>query len=147
MTKTFTRVVAVAAAALGLTLTAATPALASADKCKGDAFESCVAVNGTGLHVNWIKSRVGLYSKTCRYGHSQVLINGDHFADSNGGRDKNYCSTSVWGAEVTTGQWNENRNYGRGAKICSKFWWNNGATGPGTVNGYTSFGTACATVG
>jgi hypothetical protein len=147
MNNTLARAAAVAAAALGLTLTVATPALASADKCKGDAFASCVAVNGSKLHVNSIKSRVALYAKTCRYGHSQVLINGKHFADSNGGRDKDYCSKSIFGAEVTTGTWNVNRNYAKGTKICSKFWWNNGSTKPGSVNGYTSFGTACATVG
>ncbi|WP_199515957.1 hypothetical protein [Nucisporomicrobium flavum] len=147
MNNTLARVAAVAAAALGLAFTVATPALASADKCKGDAYASCVAVNGSKLHVNSIKSRVALYSKTCRYGHSQVLINGKHYADSNGGRDKDYCSKSVFGAEVTTGTWNVNRNYARGTKICSKFWWSNGSTKPGSVNGHTSFGTACATVG
>lgn len=147
MTKVFVRLAAIAATVLGLTLTAATPALASADKCKGDAFASCVAVNGKGRHVNWIKSRVALYAKTCRYGHSQVLINGKHYADSNGGRDKDYCSTSVFGAEVTTDTWNVNRKYAKSTKICSKFWWNNGSTKPGSVNGHTSFGTACATVG
>ena len=60
MTKTLTRLAAIAATVLGLTLTAAAPALASADKCRGDAFASCVAVNGKGLRVNWIKSRVAL---------------------------------------------------------------------------------------
>lgn len=147
MNSTLARPAAVAAAALGLTLTMARPALASADKCKGDAYASCVAVNGSKLHVNSIKSRVALYAKTCRYGHSQVLINGKHFADSNGGKDKDYCSKSIFGAEVTTGTWNVNRNYAKGTKICSKFWWKNGSTKPGSVNGYTSFGTACATVG
>ncbi len=147
MTKTLTRLAAIAATVLGLTLTAATPALASADKCKGDAFASCVAVNGKGRHVNWIKSRVALYAKTCRYGHSQVLINGKHYADSNGGDDKTYCSKSIFGAEVTTGTWNVNRDYAKGTKICSKFWRYTGATGPGTSNGYSSYGTACATVG
>jgi len=147
MGNTLTRIATIAAVALVLTLTAAAPALASADKCRGDAFESCVAVDGSKLHVNWIKSRVALYSKTCRYGHSQVLINNKHYADSNGGKGKDYCSKSIFGAEVTTGTWNVNRNYAKGTKICSKFWWYSGATGPGTVNGYTSFGTACATIG
>jgi hypothetical protein len=57
------RFVAIAAAALGLAFTVATPALASADKCFGDAHQSCVAVDGKDLHVNWIKSRVAPYSK------------------------------------------------------------------------------------
>ncbi|UQU67477.1 hypothetical protein COUCH_14910 [Couchioplanes caeruleus] len=147
MNKTIARTGAIVTAALGLTLTAATPALASADKCKGDAYASCVAVNGTKLHVNSIKSRVALYAKTCRYGHSQVLINGKHYADSNGGNDKEYCSKSIFGDEVTTGTWNVNRNYAKGTKICSKFWRYTGATGPGTSNGYSSYGTACATIG
>jgi hypothetical protein len=147
MQKAVIRVGAVAAAALGLMLTVATPALASADKCKGDAHSSCVAVNGSGLHVNWIKSRVAPWGKTCLYGHSQVLIADKHYADSNGGNDKTYCGTSYLGSEITTGTWNVNRNYSRGTKICSKFWWQTGATGAGTVNGYKSLGTACATVG
>ncbi|RSM67443.1 hypothetical protein DMB66_15935 [Actinoplanes sp. ATCC 53533] len=147
MRNALTRIVTIAAVALGLTLTATAPVLASADKCKGDAFASCVAVNGKKRHVNWIKSRVALYAKTCRYGHSQVLINNKHYADSNGGRDKDYCSKSVFGDEVTTGTWKVNRNYAKGTKICSKFWVRTGATGPGTVNGYQSLGTACATIG
>ena len=146
MGKTLIRIFAIAAAALGLIFTATSPALASADKCKGDAYASCIAVNGSGVHVNWIKSRVALYAKTCRYGHSQVLVNGKHYADSNGGEDKDYCSKSWFGAEVTTGTWAVNRNYAKGTKICSKFWWRNGSTKPGSVNGYVSFGTACATV-
>jgi hypothetical protein len=77
-----------------------------------------------------------LYAKTCRTGHSQVLINGKHDADSRGGKDKEYCSTSIFGAEVTTGTWNVNRSYAKGTKICSKFWRYTGATGPGTSNGY-----------
>lgn len=147
MRKAAVHLCAVVVAALGVTLALATPALASADKCKGDAFASCVAVNGKKRHVNWIKSRVALYGKTCRYGHSQVLINNKHYADSNGGRDKDYCSKSVFGDEVTTGTWNVNRNYAKGTKICSKFWVLTGATGPGTVNGYQSLGTACAKIG
>ena len=147
MNHTLVRTITVAAAALGLVSIVATPALASADKCKGDAYASCVAVNGSKLHVNSIKSRVALYAKTCRSGHSQVLINGKHYADSNGGKDKEYCSKSIFGAEVTTGTWNVNRNYAKGTKICSKFWRYTGATWPGTSNGYSSYGTACATVG
>ncbi|GAA2535031.1 hypothetical protein Ahu01nite_099490 [Winogradskya humida] len=147
MTKSLARLTAVASAALSLAFTATSPALASAEKCNNDFFASCVSVNGTNLHVNWIKSRVGLYAKTCRYGHSQVLINNRHYADSNGGRDKDYCSNNYFGQTVTTGTWNVARNYTKGTKICSKFWWRSGATGSGTVNGYQSFGTACATVG
>jgi hypothetical protein len=116
MNNALTRAAAVAAAALGLTFTVATPALASADKCKGDAYASCVAVNGSKLHVSSIKSRVALYAKTCRYGHSQALINGKHYADSNGGKDRGYCSKSIFGAEVTTGTWNVNRNYAKGTR-------------------------------
>lgn len=119
-------------------------AQASADKCRGDASSSCVAVNGKGLHVNWIKSRVAPYSKLCVYGHSQVLINGRHYADSNGGKDKSYCGTSYLGSQITTGTWNVNTNYKKGTSICSKFWV---YTGNGPVNGYRSLGTACATVG
>jgi hypothetical protein len=147
MRNALTRIVTIAAVVLGLTVAAAAPALASADKCKGDAFASCVAVNGKKLHVNWIKSRVALYGKTCRNGHSQVLINNKHYADSNGGRDDQYCSKSVFGDEVTTGTWKVNRNYKRGTKICSKFWVYTGATGSGAVNGYQSLGTACAKIG
>src|SRR4051812_2191705 len=146
-TKTLSRTAAVVATALGITLAVGTPALASADVCADLLTASCVGVNGTNLHVNWIKSRVALYAKTCRYGHSQVLINGAHYADSNGGRDGNYCSHSIFGATVTTGTWNVNRNYSKGTHICSKFWWHNGSTSPGSVNGYKSLGTACATVG
>lgn len=145
--KSLTRAAAVAATALGLTLALSAPAMASADKCVGDADASCVAVNGKNLHVNWIKSRVALYAKTCLYGHSQVLINGRHYADSGGGQDYTYCSRHLWGDEVTTGTWNVNRNYAKGTKICSKFWHWTGATGAGTVNGYKSLGTACATIG
>lgn len=144
MPKTLARVAVIFAAALGPTLALATPAPASADKCYGDAHRSCVAVNGTKLHVNWIKSRVALYSKTCLAGHSQVLINNKHYADSNRGKDGRYCSNSWGGAEVTTGTWNVNRNYAKGTKICSKFWV---FTGNGPVNGYESLGTACATIG
>jgi len=132
-----------AAAALSVTVTA-TPAQASADKCVGDAHLSCVAVNGKNLHVNWIKSRVAPYSKLCVRGHSQVLINGSHYADSNGGRDGDYCSKSIFGEKITTDTWHVNRNYRRGTKICSKFWQ---YTGSGPVNGYRSLGTACAKVG
>ena len=144
MTKTLARTTAVLAAALSLTLTVGAPALASADKCVGDAHQSCVAVNGSKLHVNWIKSRVAPYSKTCLYGHSQVLINNKHYADSNRGKDKTYCSKHWGGDEITTGTWNVNRNYAKGTKICSKFWH---YTGTGPVNGYRSLGTACATIG
>jgi hypothetical protein len=144
MTSFPTRAAAMCAAALAVTLSVATPVLASADKCKGDAHQSCVAVNGSKLHVNWIKSRVAPYAKTCLNGHSQVLINNKHYADSTGGTDKNYCSKSWPGSEITTDTWNVNRNYKRGTKICSKFW---RYTGTGPVNGYTSLGTACATVG
>ena len=52
MVKLFTRI-AVAASALIIGATA--PALARADTCVGDAHASCVAVNGSKLHVNWIK--------------------------------------------------------------------------------------------
>lgn len=142
--KTLRRSCAVAAVAAVSTMLIATPAQASADKCAGGWNESCVAVNGTGLHVNWIKSRVAPYAWTCVYGHSQVLINGNHYADSQGGRDRNYCSPSYPGIEITTGQWNVNTNYKKGTTICSKFWRN---TGTGPVNGYVSLGTACATVG
>ncbi|MEV8509711.1 hypothetical protein AB0368_33475 [Actinoplanes sp. NPDC051475] len=106
-----------------------------------------MAVNGTKLHVNSIKSRVALYAKTCRTGHSQVLIKGKHYADSNGGKDKDYCSKSIFGAEVATGTWNVNRDYAKGTKTCFKFGRYTGAAGPGTSNGYTSYGTACAAVG
>lgn len=68
--------------------TMATTAWASADTCTGDAVASCVAVNGSKQHVISINSRVALYAKTCRYGHSHVLINGKHYADFNGGKDK-----------------------------------------------------------
>ncbi|WP_213011403.1 hypothetical protein [Paractinoplanes toevensis] len=64
MTKTLTRLAAIAAAAPGLTLTVATPALASADKSKGDAYASCIAVNGKALHVNSINSRVAATAAT-----------------------------------------------------------------------------------
>ncbi|XVU24228.1 hypothetical protein ACQPZJ_44520 [Actinoplanes sp. CA-054009] len=141
-----TRTAVAAAAVLASTLIA-TPAMASASKCLERPTASCVEVNGTNLHVNWIRSKVGLAAKTCRYGHSQVLINGYHFSDSNFGRDKTYCSTSIFGSRVTTGSWTVNRSYTKGTKICSKFWWNNGKTGPGTVNGYTDMGLVCATIG
>ena len=140
MDRIFARICAVVAAVLGLTFAVAAPASASADKCKGDAHASCVAVNGKGQHVNWIKSRVSPYSKYCLYGHSQVLINNRHYADSNRGKDKSYCGKSIFGSELTTGTWNVNRNYTRGTKICSKFWRNEGGR-------YTSLGTACATIG
>ncbi|MFF5291835.1 hypothetical protein [Paractinoplanes globisporus] len=146
MKKFLSRAAAVATAALGLTLAVGAPALASADKCVGDAYASCVGVNGSGLHVNWIKSRVAPPFKNCIYGHSQVLINGAHYADSGGGEDYTYCSKHIWGDEITTGTWKVNRNYAKGTKICSKFWhWTGGTSG--TVNGYKSLGTACATVG
>lgn len=138
------RVVAVIASAFVATLSLAMPARASADKCKGGAHQSCVAVNGSKLHVNWIKSRVAPYARTCLKGHSQVLISIRHYADSNGGKDRSYCSTSWLGQETTTGTWNVKRNYTRGTTICSKFWH---YTGNGAVNGYKSLGTACATVG
>ena len=144
MTNAFTRTAALAAATLVATLGLATPALASADKCKGDAHQSCVAVNGKKLHVNWIKSRVAPYAKTCLNGHSQVLINNKHYADSNGGKDGTYCSKSWPGSEITTDTWHVDRKYKKGTKICSKFW---RYTGTGAVNGYTSLGTACATIG
>ena len=144
-TKILARAGAVAAAALGLTAVMATPALASADKCYGGGwYQSCVGVHGTDRHVDWIKSRVSVYSKTCILGHSQVLINGRHYADSNGGKDGKYCSDSWFGKEVTTGQWNVNKDYPRGTQICVKFWW---FTGTGENNGYHNVGTACATVG
>jgi hypothetical protein len=118
-------------------------AQASADKCAGGyASQSCVGVNGNDLHVNWIKSRVSVYAFSCVYGHSQVLINGAHYADSPGW-DKTWCVSGYPGKEFTTGQWNVNTNYHAGTKICSKFWVYTG-TGP---NGYKSLGTACATVG
>ena len=131
--------VAVAAAAvLGVALNAS-PALASADRCNGPGLSlSCVAVNGTNLHVNWIKSRVDVYAWICEYGHSQVLINGRHYANSPGG-DKDWCVPGYPGRELTTGPWNVNRNYPKGTKICSKFWVHN--------IGYRLLGNACVTVG
>lgn len=139
MHKILIRVALVAVAVLS-TVAVAAPAQASADKCKGDVHASCVAVNGKGRHVNWIKSRVSPYSKFCIYGHSQVLINGAHYADSNRGNDKTYCGTSIFGSELTTGTWKVNRDYKRGTKICSKFWLLD-------LDRYRSLGTACATIG
>jgi hypothetical protein len=64
-------------------------AQASANKCAGPlSLGSCVDVKGKKLHVDTIKSQVAPYVGTCPYGHSQVLIGGRHFADSNGGHDK-----------------------------------------------------------
>ncbi len=115
-------------------------ALASADKCYGgQASQSCVGVNGSKLHVNWIKSRVDVYARSCVYGHSQVLINGAHYADSPGW-DKRWCVSGWPGKELTTGTWNVNRSYPKGTQICSKFWVD-------SSTGYKSLGTACAKIG
>jgi hypothetical protein len=142
--KTVTAAIALVAAALLGGTVAATPALASADKCAGNyASQSCVAVNGTNLHVNWIKSRIDVYARHCVYGHSQVLINGQHMADSPGW-DQNWCVSGWPGKELTTGTWYVSRNYAKGTKICAKFWV---ATGSEPDVRYSVLGNACATVG
>jgi hypothetical protein len=142
--KTVTAAIALAAAALlGGTVTA-TPALASADKCAGShVSQGCVGVNGSGLFVTWIKSRVDVYAHRCVYGHSQVLINGQHW-DNSPGWDKNWCVSGWPGKELTTGTWNVSRRYAKGTKICSKFWV---ATGSKPNVRYSVLGNACATVG
>lgn len=130
----------------GLLMVGLAPAAAqaSADKCAGRyASQSCVAVHGTGRHVTWIKSRVDVYAHSCEYGHSQVLINGAHYANSPGW-DKNWCVSGYPGKEFTTGTWNINLTLAKGTKICSKFWV---YTGTGPTNGYALLGNACATVG
>jgi hypothetical protein len=147
MNKTLARTGPIVTAAPGLTSTVATPALASADNCKGDAYAGCMAVNDNKPRANSINSRVALYVTTCRYGHSQVLINGMHYADPSGGNDKDYYSTSILGAGVTTGIWNVNRDHAEGIKICSTSWRYSGSIRSGTVNGYQNVGTACATIG
>lgn len=119
-----------------------TAAQASADICAGSATNaaSCIAITGTKLKVTKIRSRVDLQGSSCANGHSQVLINGAHYADSAGGQDQNYCSGSWGGAEVTTGTWNINRTFTNGTKICSKFWVVTG------VRKWKALPTACATV-
>jgi hypothetical protein len=117
------------------------------DRCKGDVYAFCVAVNGSKLHVSSIKSRVALYAKACWAGHSPGADQRQALRRRHAGKDKEYCPKSTFGAEVTTGIWSVNRNYAKGTKICSRVWRYTGATGPGTSNGYSSYGTACATVG
>lgn len=115
---------------------------ASAHICSTGRYRSCVDVKGTRLHVDTITSEVIPYSTMCLRGHSQVMINGRHFADSNGGRDLGYCQD--WDpVHVTTGRWQVKRTYSAGTRICSKFW---RYTGTGPVNGYEEIGNACAVV-
>ncbi|MFI5931650.1 hypothetical protein [Actinoplanes sp. NPDC051494] len=134
----------IAGALVGLTalVIVPQPAQASASKCVAEvANSSCLTVSGTGLQVNWFKSKVGIFGNNCFSGHSQILINGKHFADSNGGGDRRYCGF----AEVKeTGIWYVNRKYAKGTQICAKFW---RLTGTGPNNGYLNLGTACAKIG
>lgn len=115
-------------------------AQASANKCTGGLNPSCIDVKGKHRHVDRIRSQVIPAGRSCIYGHSQVMIGGRHYADSNGGRDDVYCGAGWPGKKITTGTWYVNRAYAKGSKICAKFW--------EKVDGrYRNSGNACVTVG
>lgn len=119
---------------------AAGVAQASANKCSSGLNIGCVDVKGKHRDVDRIRSQIIPAGRSCIQGHSQVMIGGRHYADSNGGRDDIYCGTGYPGKKLPTGTWYVNRAYAKGTKICAKFWQR--------INGrYREGGNACATVG
>ncbi len=121
-------------------IAASGPAHASANKCSGGLHRSCVDVKGKHRHVDRIRSQIIPAGESCIYGHSQVMIGGRHYADSNLGRDDHYCGTGYPGKKITTWTWYVKRSYAKGTKICAKFWQK--------IDGrYRERGNACATVG
>ena len=140
---TMARAAAVLTALLITAITMLAPsgaAHASANKCSGGLHRSCVDVKGKHRHVDRIRSQIIPAGKSCIYGHSQVMIGGRHYADSNLGRDDHYCGTGYPGQKITTWTWYVKRAYTKGTKICAKFWQQ--------IDGrYRERGNACATVG
>ena len=116
-------------------------AQASATGCAGDSlYSTCIDVKGTNLHVDTIKGQVTTPPiNNCITGHSQILINGGHFADSP--IDRTYCNGGKWTQQKhTTATWNVNRSYTKGTRICAKFWYKKNGV-------YTYKGLACITIG
>ncbi len=119
---------------------ASSAAQASANKCSGGLHRSCIDVKGKHRHVDRISSQIIPAGKSCIFGHSQVMIGGQHYADSHYGRDVHYCGTGYPGTKITTWTWYLDRTYAKGTTICAKFWQK--------IDGmYRASRNACATVG
>jgi hypothetical protein len=150
MRKKIMNVLAASALAISAGLFVASPAYATASDCDGIAtsgefsrFRSCIKVVGTDRNVRSITAKFQISNYDCAYGHSQVMIGGQHFDDSP--IDGKYCAPKdpMTSKTYVTKKWDMNRNFRRGTKICAKFWMQDARYS----GGYHEIGNACVKIG
>jgi hypothetical protein len=136
------RLTAVFAAVIGGSLVAAaivlpaSPAMASGTSCQYEEAQegnTCVAVTGSGLHVDSVK---GSFVNLLAGNQDDIHI---ELTGPNGKFIKNCAQTNVTSEETITCTWSPNAPE-TGGNYCSTTWHNDGD------GDYTSYGKACVDV-